>query len=325
MKKLFLALLLVCSSLTLYSQDTTGVGSSADTVWRTGGVFNVQFSQVSLTNWAAGGDNSLALNSLAGLFANYKQGKVAWDNTLDLGYSLMKQGDEDVRKSDDKIELNSKVGREAWNKFWYYSFLFNFKSQFANGYAYPNDSVVISSFAAPAYALASFGLDYKPNPDFSFFFSPLTAKFTIVTDQDLADAGAYGVDSAEYDINSSGNLVKTKDGENLRSEFGAYINTRYTKVLMENISLGLKADFFSNYSENPQNIDVNADLLISMKVNRFITASLGMTLIYDDDIAVPIYEGSGVNRRVVRTGPRTQLRQTFGVGLAFNFAGYDIR
>lgn len=297
------ALLLV--SCTAFSQDTLTI---ADTSWKTGGIVTATFNQVTLSNWAAGGANTVSLSSIGSFFAKYKKGKISWDNTLDVGYGVIKQGGEEIRKNDDKIELNSKLGRQ-FSKDWYYTFLLNAKTQFAPGYSYPDDTTVfkISDFAAPAYVLLSLGLDYKPVDYFSAFISPLTAKFTIVNDQDLADAGAFGVEPAIFDP-LTGQL--TSHGEKFRSEFGAYLNARFQKDIITNVNVMTKVDLFSNYAENPQNIDVNWEFLLTLKVNRLIVVTFGTQLIYDDDI--DIADGTSV-------GPRTQFKQTFGAGLSYKF------
>src|SRR4051812_39340557 len=85
-----------------------------DTVWRRGGLVSINLSQASLTNWSAGGQNSLAGNGLVSVFAHYKSGKIVWDNNLDLAFGLLKQGKDDITKSDDRIEFTSKYGREAF-------------------------------------------------------------------------------------------------------------------------------------------------------------------------------------------------------------------
>lgn len=113
---------------------------NADTImgWKKGGVFALNFAQTSLNNWAAGGQNSVAVNGIFSAFANYKKDKSAWDNTLDLGYGLLKQGKEgDVMKTDDKIDFLSKYGREAFKNV-YYSALLNFRTQMRPGYKYPD-------------------------------------------------------------------------------------------------------------------------------------------------------------------------------------------
>jgi len=274
---------------------------SADTLegWKKGGAFFVNFSQTSLTNWAAGGDNSLAINGMASLFANYKKGKSIWDNSLDMGYGLMKQGnDEKFTKTDDKFDFLSKYGQHAF-KSWYYSALLNFKTQFSNGYNYPDDSV-ISAFLAPAYILGALGLDYKPNDAFTAFIAPLSAKITLVNDQALADAGAFGVDA----------------GKKSRSEFGGYIRIAYNKNIVENINFTTKIDFFSNYLHNPQNVDINWEALLTLKVTKFIAASINTQLIYDDDIALIEDLESGGTKTVKS---KVQFKEILGIGFTVKF------
>src|SRR5689334_13840807 len=188
MKKLILSIALLILTVSAFAQQ--------DTIWRRGGLISLNLTQVSLTNWAAGGENSLAANGILNYFANYKRGKNVWDNSFDLGYGMLMQGKDDVRKSDDKIDISSKYGREA-AKNWYYSALFNFRSQFTKGYNYPNDSVVISNFLAPAYVTLALGMDYKPSTHFSLFLSPAALRWVIVNDDKLNSVGAFGVDSGE--------------------------------------------------------------------------------------------------------------------------------
>ena len=286
MKRVFILFLAIVFLTDLNAQEQDTVKN-----WKTGGNAALTFSQVSLTNWAAGGQNSMSVNGLLNLLANYKKGNSSWDNTLDLGYGFLKQGDANLVKSDDKIDFSSKYGQKA-SKNWYYSALFTFKSQFTDGYNYPNDSVVISRFFAPAYFFLSVGMDYKPNDKFSLFISPLTGKITMVNDQDLSDQGAFGVEP----------------GKKSRSEYGAFVKMQYTSDIMENVGFRTKLDLFSNYSENPGNIDVNWEVMIAMKINKYLSANINTQLVYDDDINAP-----GKN------GPRVQFKEVFGLGFAYKF------
>jgi hypothetical protein len=281
---------------------------TADTIqgWKRGGVIGLNLAQTSLTNWAAGGQNSLAINGIASLFANYKKGKSVWDNSLDIGYGLLKQGSNpDFMKTDDKIDFLSKYGKEAFRNF-YYAALLNFKTQMTPGYKYPNDTVKISDLFAPAYLLGAIGMDYKPNAYFSSFIAPLTSKFTFVTDKVLSDIGAFGVDP----------------GKKVKSEIGGYIRIIYTKndfksEFMKNISLTSKIDLFSNYLDNPQNIDVSWESLIAMKVNKYISVTFNTHLIYDDNTKIPF----DINKDGIidKSGPRTQFKEILGVGFSYNF------
>ena len=280
--------------------------------WKTGGIVSINLTQISLTNWSAGGENSLSVNGILSLFANLKKGNSTWDNSLDLSYGLLQQGDADVRKTDDKIDFTSKYGQKAF-KNWYYAGLVNFKSQMTAGYNYPDDSTEISTFLAPAYVLGAIGMDYKPSEVFTLFISPITMKMTIVNDQTLADAGAFGVESAEYD--EVGNL--TKNGLTTRSEYGGYLRALFKKDIMKNVNLQTKLELFTNYTEEPTHVDVNWEVLIAMKVNKFISATISTQLLYDHDIDIAVdMDGDGI---IDAAGPRTQFKEVLGIGLSYKF------
>ena len=132
---------------------------------------------------------------------------TSWDNSLDVGFGLLKQGSDDLRKTDDKFDFVSKYGRKAFNDF-YYAALLNFKTQLAPGYKDPDYTNKISDFFAPAYLLAALGLDYKPTPHFSAFFAPVTGKITFVTDQALSDDGAFGVTPGEKSLSEFGGYFR---------------------------------------------------------------------------------------------------------------------
>lgn len=280
--------------------------------WQTGGVTSLLFTQVALSNWSAGGQNSLAATAMVNLFANYHKGRSQWDNTLDLCYAMQKQGKGSVIKSDDKIDLSSKYGQYAF-KHWYYSALVNFKTQFAQGYNYPNDSVLISDFMAPAYLTIALGMDYKPTDYFSLLIAPITGRMTFVNNQTLANQGAFGVDPATFD--DSHNVLTA--GKKTRTEFGGYIKAALKYDIMKNITLQAKVDMFSNYLKDAQNIDINGELLIDMKINKFISASIMVNTIYDDDVKINIDDNKdGITDR---TGPRTQFKEVLGVGFSYKF------
>lgn len=307
MKKILFFSLTLLLSFSLFSQVTDAEKElkkqATDTVegWKTGGLFSLTFSQVSLTNWAAGGENSISVNGLVNLYANYLKNKTSWENTFDLGYGILNQGKENNwMKTDDKVELMSKYGRKA-SKNWYYSGLLSFKTQMTPGYNYPDDSTKISNLLAPGYVLGAIGMDYKPSKKFSAFLAPFTSKITIVNDKDLSAAGAFGVDT----------------GKTIRTEFGGYIRLFYKTDIQKNITLQTKLNLFSNYLHNPQNIDINWETLIMIKVAKYITMNLTTTLLYDDDIKVAVDR----NNDGVPDGMavRTQFKEVLGVGFAYKF------
>ncbi len=306
MKNLYFFLLFTfCAFYSFAQTDST----KTDTSWALGGITGLNFTQTSLSNWSAGGENSISGTAYASLYAKYAKGETTWDNSLDLAYGLLKQGNADIAKNDDRIQFISKFGQYAFRKHWYYSGLIDFKTQFAPGYNLPNDSVKISNFLAPAYLIAAVGMDYKPSKDLAVLIAPVTGKMTIVNDQNLADIGAFGVDAAVLDEN--GNV--TTPGKLTRYEFGGFMKVMYKKTLKKDVTFQSNLDLFSNYIENPQNIDVNWETLLAMKVTKYISVSLSTHLIYDDDIDIVVDEETG------KVGPRLQFKQVLGIGLAYQF------
>ena len=288
---------------------------AVDTVkpWKIGGVVSINGQQVSLTNWSAGGNNSISIGGIVNIFAKYRKGKSTWDNNLELGYGVIKQGNNKKWwKNDDKIQFSSKYGHEL-KKSWYLTALGDFRTQFVDGFNYPNDSIYISKFMAPGYALAAIGIDYKPNDHFSAFLAPVTGKFTIVNDDSLARYGAFGVQKEIRDANNGG--VVTQNYKRHREEFGAYLKVQYQTKVMDNITFQTVVELFSNYLYNPQNIDVNWTTLTTFKVNKFISATLATQLIYDDDIKVLRNAGDQIGT----TGPDVQFKQVLGVGFTYKF------
>jgi hypothetical protein len=298
MKKIFFTLTLMGMIITLQAQESP----EADTAWKFSGTTSLNLSQLSLSNWAAGGDNSLSGNALINLSANYAKDNTSWENKLILGFGLIKQGDDPTRKSDDQIDFASKLGIKASEK-WFYTGLLGFKTQFAQGYDNPGeeDRVKISNFMSPGYLSFSLGMDYKPSEAFSLLLSPLSSKFTFVLDEDLSEAGAFGLDA----------------GQKTRAEVGAYIKMAYKQEILKNVTLDTKVDLFSNYLENPQNVDVNWDLLLTFKVNEYLSASLMTQLIYDYDIKFGTdTTGDGVPDTF---SDRVQFKELFGLGLTYSF------
>jgi hypothetical protein len=305
MKRVLLTTFLFTSVIYSFSQVTEGEKmlktQKTDTLlgWKKGGVININTSQTSLTNWSAGGQSAISIGGLLSLYANNKKDKSLWENYLDLAYGTLKQKSTDWWKTDDRIDFTSKFGLKAADKL-YYAALLNFKTQMTNGYNYPNDSVKISGFMAPGYLLTGIGIDFVPNDNFTVFIAPLTSKLTFVNDDLLADAGAFGVDP----------------GEHLKSEFGGYLRTFLKKDLMENIAIQTKLDLFSNYLKNFGNIDVSWEILLAMKVNNFISATLSTHLLYDDDVTITQEKDDGTLKTYKS---KVQFKEVLAIGLTLKF------
>jgi hypothetical protein len=288
---------------TMFIMSTLTAQEIKDTTyWKKNGDITLSFNQVSFSNWAAGGKNSVSGVALYNCARNYLKARTSWDNSLNLGYGLLKEDGRHVTKSEDKMEFSSKGGYKLTEKSkWYASGLFNFRSQFANGYKYPDMNNKISAFLAPAYITLGLGADFKPSDKFSLFISPIGSKFTIVSDKDLSAIGAFGVDP----------------GKKFRAEMGANLKSELKFPIVTNVDVVTALGLFTNYLKKPQNIDVNWDFRLNLKINKFLSANLITNMIYDDDIYVAVdrnndgdFEGKG--RRV-------QLKQLFGAGFSYKF------
>lgn len=286
--------------------------------WTKGGVAALNISQAAFSNWAKGGESSYSGTLLYNVFAN-RQGKdFTWENKFDLGYGLMYTNENGTRKTEDKLDLFSKIGYN-WKKNLNITALMNLKSQIAPGYEFPNDSTVVSRFFAPAELVISLGFDWKPNSWLSLYLSPATGRYIIVMDQELADKGAYGVDPATYD--GEGN--KLTDGKNIDPQFGWYATFDMKRAIMTNVDLTSKLNLFQNYTDknadNRMNIDVNWETSINMRVNDLISANIFVHVIYDHDVKLPIYDTINGIEELVGTGPRTQFKEILGIGFSYKF------
>ncbi len=311
-KTIYILSLSICLASAAFAQADKKDTVKKDTVWDIGGIANIAFSQVSLTNWAAGGQNSVGLIAIFSGHANYKKNKINWLNSVDLEYGFQKLDKEPVQKSTDKIEATTNIGYTVF-KNTLAGILVDFKSQFAPGYQYPlNDSLLLSKFMAPGYLTIAAGLTYKPNDAFTIFLSPATLKYTFVEDQALANIGDFGVTAAVYDAN--GNLVTP--GKEILVQAGAYFKGDYSATVCKGVTLTTDLTLFSNYLKDPQNVVVDWTTLFQLKVNKFLSVTINTELIYDNNILIPIYNSDNI---VIGKGPRTQFKEVSGLGLAYNF------
>ena len=302
MKKFLIFFSLLLSVGRVSAQTEAAPQEEAPKAWKFSGVSGLNLAQTSLTNWAAGGENSVAWNLYLNASANYKKGAWSWDNALVTDFGKTFTSTNKWLKSVDKLNLSTKVGRFV-SKHWSISALGDFLSQFDRGFdASTNPNIAgnkdkyISTIFAPGYLTLAIGADYKPNDDFSLMLSPATGKMTFVFDKKLSDAGAFGV----------------TPGKKVLAELGALAVANYKRKLAENINLVTKLTLFTSYDKNFGNIDVNWDMMIAFKINKFLSTTLTTNLVYDDNIKTRDDQGN------IR-GAKVQFREVLGLGLAYNF------
>ena len=262
-------------------------------VWHSHAAFDLNFQQVSLSNWSGGGQSSVSIQGSVRLRADYDDGASQWSNRLETEYGVVKQeAFSELRKTDDNLQFVSRYSY-ALGAPWRVSSGLDFRTQFRPGYRFNRDGEridTISRFLAPGFLLLSLGLEASRTNNYSVRLSPATGKVTIVTDSSLA---------ARYQVDPR---------RNARWELGAQIDGSFQRKLLDNVFLSTRATFFSGY-RTFGNIDVNWEALLELRVNKYITSKLTTQLIYDDDLNVP----RGDDRP---PGPAVQFRQALLIGFS---------
>jgi len=296
MKKVILALMLVFTSSLIFAQKTEkeliNITSVAETKakdttnmgWKRAGNFVFLFNQSAFNNdWRAGGTSNMAGNIGLNYDVNYKTPEMIWDNKFIAAYGLNKLKGADVQKSDDRLEFTSLLGKKA-SGYWFYSGFVNFKTQMDTG----NDATgnKISHFFSPAYLQVGPGMLWKKSDNLKVNFAPATARVIFVHPHFTELGSAFGVEQ----------------GKSSRFEFGAGIQGYYKFNIMENVSWENILNLYSNYLDTPQNVDIDYQANLVMKVNKYISTNIAFQAIYDDN-AVGAF----------------QIKEVFGLGFNYGF------
>ena len=281
-------------------------------VWVYNGKLDVNFAQVFLSNWAAGGQSTLSLITKFDHTWEFDRGPIGWDTEVHGAFGLLHRPEESVLlKTDDRFEFASKLGLRATTN-GFATLMASFRSQFAPGYALvnglPDRTNRTSNIMAPGYGVMAAGMDYKnAERQLTVFLAPVTYKATWVLDDSLSAAGAFGV----------------APGETSRHELGGYLKLGWKTPVVENVDYAVRLDLFSNYLNNPENIDVFSDHTLSMKVNDYLTTTISATFIYDDDVMLQkqeaVVDDAGNEISPALVGPGLQLREVLSVGFSLKF------
>lgn len=252
-------------------------------------------SQGALVNWAKGGENSLSIISNLRYFWNYNRNNTSWENWVHYRFGFMKNGEEDIRKNEDRFELNSKLGQKAFLH-WYYTAQFNTLTQLFSSYDYPKDKErkLVANFMSPGYFNLSLGLDFKPNDNFSLFLSPISGKWNFVRDTAKIEVKRYGVEAgkrsrreagARLDLNSKvSNLFNILE---IRNQLGLFMSYE-------------EKDRYKNFGKKDEEKKkfwgtVNWKLTLNFKINYFMRASIYTETIYDENYARKIQFKENLN------------------------------
>ena len=310
---------------------------------------NIKFGQTSLTNWAAGGDNTVTLQAFIDGNANYKKNDLFWNNRLQLDYGFVYASSKPIlQKSDDRIYLESKFGyKNASMKNFSLSVNYDFKSQFNTGYDYLTTSVpadkyqdadgnvpglndlphrdqvslwkdarkMKSGFLAPAYTNLAVGIDLKPTKWLSLNLAPLTGGVVIVRNELLRKN--YSMQLKEEYLNQDlSSLTPEELGacyKPARFEFGAQVKADIAVKVNDNFSYTSQLVLFSNYLDHPENMRVNWDNRFDWKLAKYFSLTVTTNMIYDDKIMI-FSEKDGLTKQ------RVQFKQSMLFGFTYTIA-----
>lgn len=282
MKKMTFSLVFFFALISIHAQETA---TDTTKFWTKKGNISLLFNQSAYNKqWLGGGTSNVAGNFGLNYDFNYKKDDIVWDNKFILAYGLTKiKGGDKPAKTDDRLELNSLWGKKAKGQ-WYYSMFFNFKTQMDTGLD-KNDEK-ISHFFSPAYFQLGPGMLWKKSNNLSVNFSPATSKLIIVHPHFTQFRSSFGV----------------LQGDSSRFEFGASISGYYKFNIMTNVSVENRLNLYSNYLDNPQNVDVDYQMNVIMKINKYLSANVAVQAIYDDNSVQAV-----------------QVRELFGLGVNYGF------
>jgi Protein of unknown function (DUF3078) len=271
-------------------------------------------NQASLSNWVKGGESSIstALDVTGYVDYNNKELKISSENFARLKFGYIATGQEGIRKNIDLLETNSKLNHKAFGKFDFSAILL-FKTQIALGRNYfktatgHDTSNVVSKFMNPATLTIGLGLDFKPNKTTSINFSPLSYKGTFVTDTVHIDQTQYGIAKHRKSLNEPG---------------VSFMITNEFKPI-ETVSIVNRLQLFTNYIHNPQNVDVDWEMIVTAKLNWFSDVRFNTHLIFDDDTKTdeqykngqPVLKPDGTQKKTARI----QFKEMLGLSLFFRF------
>ncbi|WP_378180060.1 DUF3078 domain-containing protein [Aquimarina sp. SS2-1] len=268
--------------------------------WKSIGKFAFFFNQSAFNNdWQGGGTSNIASNIALNYEFNYKKNSLTWDNRIlaDYGITFLK-GENFARKTNDRLEFNSRLGQRIGEGFWNYSLFVNFRSQFATGYSFSKDPDTDETirteethFFSPAFIQIGPGLLWKKSDDFNINIAPVTSRMIFVNDKftsvpDYEDGDYFGVDA----------------GENSRFEFGGSLAAYAKFEIIKNITMENILNLYTNYIEDPYNVDIDYTLNLNLVVNKYISGNFAFQAIYDDNAT------SGF-----------QIREVIGMGLNYEF------
>lgn len=257
-----------------------------DTTWKHTGVAGLAATQVSLSNWAQGGQNAIAWTMRLEGKSEMTVPRWGWTNTYKFAYGQAKVGEKSLRKTDDQIDLASVLsyrGDHAINAYG----AFTMKTQFDAGYSYDASDrrTAVSAFFDPAYLVESAGIEYKPS-------TLIKTRLGVALREVITSRFPSFADDP-----------KTKTIERTKTEGGFESVTDLELKLDGNVLFTSHLELFDPIN-HLEKIILRSDNMVTAKVSKYIVVSLNLMLVND-----------------VQVTSRTQVKQMLTLGINYSIFG----
>ena len=311
----------------------------------------INFAQTGLTNWAAGGDNTVSLAGYIDANGKYKKDAIFWNNRLQLDYGFIYASSKPIiQKNTDRIYFESSWGYQAFKSL-YMSANYDFRSQFSNTWKYPTPSQkangdpfeegykpgredwlaaksLASGYLAPACTNLALGIDWKPAKWISANLAPLTGGFVVVKDQSLRKNYGMPLRKKYTDPEALSPEEKIRYDEAMASgdpeligqlykgskfEFGAQLKLNLAVNVNSNFGYTSQLVLFSNYLDKPTHLRVNWDNRFDWKLAKYFSLTIVTNLIYDENVMI-------FNENDGQTKARVQFKESIAFGFTWTIA-----
>ena len=286
--KYYIYSLILFFSINLYSQEI----AEKDSLWTTRGNVAVLLNQTGFSDWVGGGTNNFSGTIKFDYEWEFSDKGWNWLTNVESAYGLAIYKNAPLAwKIDDRVLIQSIVGKEFTRNLSFSAF-FNFTSQIGNGYKYKKDDdnneirELTTRLFSPAYFQLGSGFLWKKDEKLWVNYSPIATRLILVSKKfttSLSDNETY---------------FGVSQNKSSRYELGSNLTFHSEGTLFENVNYKQDLKLFSNYLEDPSNIDLDYLAEIEIDVNSLLSTQLIFQLIYDDNAI-----------------SRLQVREVFGVGV----------
>jgi hypothetical protein len=252
--------------------------------WKHSIVSGLNLTQVSIKDWAQGGENALAWTVRLDGLSRLNDTSFVWGNSYKMSYGQAKIGRETTRKTEDRLELESvftyKLGTDV-NPY----LGATLKTQFAEGVMIDANGIAtpISKFFDPAYLTQSAGFGYRPSPAIKIRLGAALREIITSTYTIYANDPSTPVDQR----------VKTRVDGGVESVTDAELK------LDDNLLFRSKLELFTPV-RRIREVTMRMDNTVTANVSKYVVVILNVQLISDPN-----------------TSTRMQEKEVLALGLSF--------